>query len=540
MSALFSLLTPKGNFFPLCSIIGAIIIVTGTFIYSLIVPPILNMDTYDGFSAMHAYQYYNAPFNHYLSVDPNDISRCYYKFLGWFTPGQYVLPWALNFLTGWTIGTCSVVVCYLSWISGMVGFSVLFRALGIPKTSLCLSLLVMSVQYFTLMPFYTFDSADILLFGYLPWVMNFFLTKRSLLVEMVSIVLLGLFGFFLKMSFLLLFIPLPFLPEIYRCINEHRDKKNFLFRTSAKAIALTALYLACYFLFLEKGEDVSELRFFEVYWSDILFPITASFFSSAFSLDNTLDILYGDFMHTKHLGFKVSPTLFPAYSMFLLITLVVVSALFKNITRRRYLFYSLSYASALIPFFCFFYFFNTGVDNTTRLYFFSGFLMLPALLDFFGRHKTTMVIFGTFALINAAIHINYLISFKQRCRAGEYIAGSHGFCYNYLEGDQQVIPLLKKMDKEYAGQSVLFIIPMMGLALEMQYSRYLVVHEMFDLNMQFDYWIGNLHGRTEQLFLLTNKRYEHQTIPIILSRLKDYHCAGEVAATHRFRMYELE
>src|SRR5262245_43128796 len=107
-------------------VIVAIFLVCAIFaIPSLFIPPSIFPDPGWGFMAWRSYLE-GAPFNTILAPDPADITRDRADFLGYWTPGQYVIPGLIT-LVGVPLGVAITVTVFISLLSCLLGWTHVIR-----------------------------------------------------------------------------------------------------------------------------------------------------------------------------------------------------------------------------------------------------------------------------------------------------------------------------------------------------------------------------------------------------------------------------
>lgn len=149
-------------------LLGLALLVTLLFgVAAGIVRPALYSDSALGFRVWDSMRQ-GTPFNHVMNVDPADIAKDLSYFKGAWTPGQYLLPGALEAL-GLDLGTSIAIVVTLASLAGAWGWYALYRAFGFsPRTCSIALLLVVFGRHFGL-PFGIYNGGEVLLFGALPW-----------------------------------------------------------------------------------------------------------------------------------------------------------------------------------------------------------------------------------------------------------------------------------------------------------------------------------------------------------------------------------
>ena len=134
---------------------------------SAIVRPATYSDIAIGFRVWDSMRQ-GAGFNQMLNVDPADIGRDLSYFKAAWSPGQYLLPGALETL-GLDLGLAITVVVTLASLAGLWGWYLLYRAFGFsPRIAAVALLIVVFGRHFAL-PFGAYNGGEVLLFGGLPW-----------------------------------------------------------------------------------------------------------------------------------------------------------------------------------------------------------------------------------------------------------------------------------------------------------------------------------------------------------------------------------
>ncbi len=150
------------------------------------VRPALYSDSALGFRVWDSMRQ-GTPFNHAMNVDPADIARDLSYFKGAWTPGQYLLPGALEAL-GLDLGVSIAIVVTLASLAGLGGWYALYRAFGFSPRTCSIALLLVALGRHFGLPFGIYNGGEVLLFGALPW--GFLLIWRLRALPVWSIPLL--------------------------------------------------------------------------------------------------------------------------------------------------------------------------------------------------------------------------------------------------------------------------------------------------------------------------------------------------------------
>lgn len=120
-----------------------------------------------------------AGFNRATNVDPSDIAQDLSYFKGGWTPGQYLLPGALEAL-GLDLGQSIAIVVTLASLAGMWGWYALYRGFGFSSRTCAVALLVVVFGRHFGLPFGIYNGGEVLLFGALPWALLLVWRLRAL------------------------------------------------------------------------------------------------------------------------------------------------------------------------------------------------------------------------------------------------------------------------------------------------------------------------------------------------------------------------
>lgn len=108
------------------------------------------------------------PFNYGARPDRADFATDEAAFLGWWSPGQHVLPGLVE-MTGLDLGLSMVVVVALFSLLGLAGWFVLYCSFGFAATSAAIAVAVIACTRHVSVPFGIYNGGEVLLFGGAPW-----------------------------------------------------------------------------------------------------------------------------------------------------------------------------------------------------------------------------------------------------------------------------------------------------------------------------------------------------------------------------------
>src|ERR1700755_1537956 len=108
-------------------ILGIIVLVLGILLF--ISPPSIFPDPANGFQVMRSMEMGHG-FNLMITPSQDDFSKDTSEFLTWWSPGQYLIPYAFKLMFGLNTGQASAVTITLCQLLGLAGFYSLFKRLG--------------------------------------------------------------------------------------------------------------------------------------------------------------------------------------------------------------------------------------------------------------------------------------------------------------------------------------------------------------------------------------------------------------------------
>ena len=140
------------------------------------------------------------PFNHMAEPAQADLTRDSSTFSTLWSPGQYMLPHALELL-GMPLGPALVVVTTVSTVMGLVGWQVLYRIWGFPSLSVAIAVGLIAGTRTLALPFGIYNGGEVLLFGVAPWFLVLLERWRALTIaQAVGVVVAMAVVAFMKLS----------------------------------------------------------------------------------------------------------------------------------------------------------------------------------------------------------------------------------------------------------------------------------------------------------------------------------------------------
>src|SRR6201992_32627 len=229
-----------------------IIVVLGILLF--INPPALFPDPANGFQVMRAMEM-GGGFNLMISPDQDDISKNTSEFLTWWSPGQYLVPYAFKSLFGFNTGRASAVTITLCQLLGLAGFYSFFKKIGFTPLIAATSMLFIACQQFFVVPYVFYNGGEILFFAFIGWFLYGCTALKTADWKLLVFVLLsGWIGFLCKSSVMwmyaagLLFLGLSLsLP--------HKKTADWIRNGIWIGVPAIVSVSAIYLFFLSKGQN---------------------------------------------------------------------------------------------------------------------------------------------------------------------------------------------------------------------------------------------------------------------------------------------
>ncbi|MDB5151925.1 MAG: hypothetical protein JWR54_676, partial [Mucilaginibacter sp.] len=267
-------------------IMGALftlILVLGTLLF--IAPPSVFPDPANGFLVMRSMEM-GGGFNLMISPDQADISKNTAEFLTWWSPGQYLVPYAFKLLFGINTGRASAVTITLCQLLGVAGFYSFFKKIGFTAFISAISVLFIACQQFFVVPYVFYNGGEILTFAFTGWFLYGCTALKTADWKLVLFVLFaGWIGFICKSSVMWVYV--GGLLFLWLRLSLPQKKlldwiKNSIWIAIPAIIAISTIYV----FYLSKGQNpASATGHLKLDWKTFSFPI-ASPLLAGFSVDD--------------------------------------------------------------------------------------------------------------------------------------------------------------------------------------------------------------------------------------------------------------
>src|ERR1700704_1664986 len=110
-------------------------------IYCFLSPLILSTDSVCGFLAYKG-SMQTGSFNVVTTVSEHDINQFRNEFVSWWSPGQWMVPGLINYVTGTRLGIACIITTVLFSVAGILGYYRVFNYYGFPERITAVSLLI--------------------------------------------------------------------------------------------------------------------------------------------------------------------------------------------------------------------------------------------------------------------------------------------------------------------------------------------------------------------------------------------------------------
>jgi hypothetical protein len=480
-------------------------------------------------------------FNYYRYPDSNNIAKDVESFATWWTPGQYIIPGLLSRILNVNLGLSISITIIVSSIMGLWGLYKLYRLLKFNELISIGSVLILATQQYYSLPFSIYNGGEVLLFGGMPWIIQFSLRYKEMrLPYSILFILLCLIGFIFKSSFLICLLAI-FLTLVLLRIQETFEISKFSFadvktvftrKNITYVLKLSAIFLIVFFIiyttFLSKGKTpMISARDNTETLMNVFFPIAAPF-TSVFSIDRFLVRLFG-FPGYKY-TFKINYLLFyiPISLLYLYLMLRIFFKVKLNNCYKTLLF---SFTCVYIIFFIVNYFRKAAISYESRHLLISGLIFLPGLLSYVYKKNTRKLTKGFFTIFIILTCIYGTVSFavrkigiKENCTLGK-----DGF--NHCIIDKKTLKILQRLDSSLKEGNNIFYIISPEIALEIKENRFLIFDPYSDFSSKS--YLGNV----DNLILFLPKNFEgNGKEKLITESFKDYEGFKVIGETDGFKV----
>src|ERR1700761_7404874 len=271
--------------FTVVAVLGVLLVIS---------PPSVFPDPANGFQVMRCMEL-GGKFNMMITPDQDDFSKNNSEFLTWWSPGQYLIPYAFKLLFGFNTGQASAVTITLCQLLGLAGFYSFFKKISFTPLIAAISMLFIACQQFFVVPYVFYNGGEILFFAFIGWFLYGCTALKTADWKLFLFVLLsGWIGFLCKSSVMWMYA--GGLIYLWFRLSLPQEKvsariRNGVWTVIPAIIAVGTIYL----FFLSKGQNpTSTAAGIKLTFKTFSYPL-ASPVLSGFSID---DLCHGLIYHT--------------------------------------------------------------------------------------------------------------------------------------------------------------------------------------------------------------------------------------------------
>jgi len=443
------------------AIIAAVLLIIGVALF--FIPPALFTDPSQGFQVLQSMQH-GGGFNNLISPDQGDISQNYTQFLTWWSPGQYLVPYFFQLISGSNLAHGIVIATVLAEFLGLAGLYRFFKKIGFTPVIAAVSLVFIVCQVVFMVPHVYYSGGEILIFAFEGWFLYGCVALKQADWKLFLFVLLsGFVGFFFKSSFLWMY------GAGVLCLWIRLGQGSKAWGTWIKngawigVAAIVAVGVIDHFYIAKGDSPITGAAGLKLTAETFSYPL-ASPVLAGFSLDDMFNGL------VDHFG---KPLMSDTWCLVVLLAAALVSILLLWQILRRVnnptfrLFLAVFYAAAVL-FFGISYLRQLNISMEARHFRIIGLLITPGIIYIVAELKIQYkLIFGLVFLFNAAYSFSYLINgYKINHRLAR---GNTGITQPNI--DQAALNRVLQLDRQNRNITFVFIGDDIGL--ELQHNRYL-------------------------------------------------------------------
>ena len=450
------------------TITGLVVLVMGIILF--IIPPALFTDPSQGFQVLQSMRH-GGGFNNLVAPDQGDISQNYTQFLTWWSPGQYLVPYFFQLITGANLAHGIVITTVLAEFLGLAGLFCFFKKIGFSPVIAAVSLVFIVCQVLFMVPHVFYPGGEILLFAFEGWFLyGCVAVKRADWRLILFVLLSGFAGFFFKSSFLWMYGAGLICLWIRMAAGTKALwtwVKNGFWVGLPAVIAVVVIDL----LFISKGESpitgAKGLKFTaETFSYPLGSPVLAGF-----SVDDMFNGLIDHFGKPLFSLLWAQAILIAAA----LVSLLLVWLMIRRIPNQNYKLFVVVFYAAAVLFFGVSYLRQLNISMESRHFRIIGLLITPGVIYLVAQLRPGYkVIFALLFLGIAGYSLSYLVT---------------GYNFNYRKArgvtgiaqpniDQASLNQVLKLDQEKRGITFVFIGDDIGL--ELQHNRYISLQPISD------------------------------------------------------------
>jgi hypothetical protein len=492
-----------------------------------ITPPALFPDPANGFQVMRAMEM-GGGFNLMVSPDQADISKNTSEFLTWWSPGQYLVPYAFKLLFGLNTGQASAVTITLCQLLGLAGFYTFFKKIGFTPLIAAISILFIACQQFFVVPYVFYNGGEILFFAFTGWFLYGCTTLKTAGWKLLLFVLFsGWIGFLCKSSVMWMYAGGLLYLWLRLSLPQKKTAdyvRNGIWIAIPAIVAVSTIYL----FFLSKGQNpASTSAGLKLSLKTFCYPL-ASPLLSGFSID---DLCHGLIYHTGKPIFSDYQAIIILLLAAILSVLLVFSIIRKIPNENYRLLITVLYSVAVL-FFSYAYLRQMTISYEARHFRIIGLIVIPGTIYLFSQFKVPYrVLFGVIWIGITFTSILYLV--KGYTFNTKSAHGVSGISQEFI--DQTSLDKLMAIDRQKKNATFVFINNSIGL--EITHNRVVNLEPIGD-NLKIDFDDYEYDGHAGPLYIVLPDSYAGPKEKMILKSFPDYKGWYGSMLSSKYVMYE--
>ena len=503
-----------------------VILVLGILLF--IAPPSVFPDPANGFLVMRSMEM-GGGFNLMISPDQADISKNIAEFLTWWSPGQYLVPYAFKLLFGFNTGRASAVTITLCQLLGVAGFYSFFKKIGFTAFISAISVLFIACQQFFVVPYVFYNGGEILTFAFTGWFLYGCTALKTVDWKLVLFILFaGWIGFICKSSVMWVYVG----GLIFLWLRLSLPQKKLLdWIKNSVWIAIPAIIVisTIYIFYLSKGQNpASAAGLLKLTWETFSFPL-ASPLLAGFSAD---DLSHGLIYHT-------GKPLFAGYQAIIILLLVAVLSLWlvisiiRNVPGQNYRLLIIIFYAVAILFFSYAYLKQMTISYEARHFRVIGLIVIPGTIYLFSGFKVPYkVLFGLIWIGIAFTSILYLVKGYNHNKT-KSAHGVSGIAQQFI--DQPSLNKIMALDRQQKNATFVFVSKDIGL--EITHNRVLNLEPIGnDLKIDLDNY--EYDGHAGPIYIILPDSYAGPKEKMILKSFPDYKGWYGSMLSNKYVIYE--
>jgi hypothetical protein len=503
----------------------ALVVILG--ILSIIAPPSLFPDAANGFLVMRSMEL-GEKFNMVVMPDQADFSKNTSEFLAWWSPGQYLVPYAFKLLFSINTGQASALTVLLCQLLGLSGFYYFFKKVGFMPVVAALSVLFIACQQFFVVPYIFYNGGEILSFAFTGWFLYGCVAFERPSWQLILFVLFsGLIGFFCKSSNM--WVYMAGLLFIWIRLSSSKTLGDWIKNTLWIAVPATIAIATIYITFLSKGQNpTSASAGLKLTLKALAFPL-ASPLLSGFSID---DICHGLIYHT-------GKVIFNEWQAIMIIVLLAIASLWlvrsivKKIPNQNYRLLVIIFYAVAFLFFSYMYLMQKTISYEARHFRVIGLLVIPGVIYLFSQVKKPYSYALCIVWAGIAFTTVFYLVHGYMLNKNKSAHGVSGMAQQNI--DQAALNKVMAIDNQVRDATFVFVNKELGL--EIKHNRVLGLEPIGnDLKIDMDNY--EYDGHAGPLYIILPDNYAGPKEKLILKSFPNYKGWYGSKLSDKYVMYE--